>query len=282
MRTMISFCVILFTFLLEIPLLLASEIHCETDMDNPIPFGSDVSVTCESKVEELIGLSIKRPGPSKIYNVKMLPSSTRLKMIKQTKNSYAVKISESHPKNDSGKWQFDAIYKTDDGFSHVKEILLDLQVVNPEHLNFYSQKPGYETQILAPIKTNPQPKLGDICLKLDGTEVNLTTKNVVQTKAFHFDLTLVFKVESQWIEKDGQLKIGKSRTIPITLYDLSYEELYERAKFKKLMIGVGVVIGLILCVMFYVCTVRHRGSGLISTSSKLVFWFRNRFADIEN
>ena len=78
---MISFCVILFTFLLEIPLLLASEIHCETDMDNPIPFGSDVSVTCESKVEELIGLSIKRPGPSKNYNVKMLPSSTRLKMI---------------------------------------------------------------------------------------------------------------------------------------------------------------------------------------------------------
>ena len=281
MRTMISICVILFTFLLEIPLLLASEIHCETDMDNPIPFGSDVTVTCESKVEELIGLSIKRPGPSKNYNVKMLPSSTRLKMINSTNNSYVVKISESNFQ-DIGKWEFDAIYKTGDGFSHVKNVFLDLQVVNPEHLNFYSQKPGYETQIHASVKTNPKPKLEEISLKLDGTEVNLTTKNVVQTKAFRFDLTLVFKVESQWIEKEGQLSIGKSRTFPVTLYDLSYEELYERAKFKKLMISVGVVIGLILCVMCYVCTVRHRGSGLISTSSKLVFWFRNRFADIEN
>ena len=281
MRTMISVCVILFALVLEIPLLLASKIHCKTDMDNPIPFGSDVTVTCESKVEDLIGLSIKRPGPSKIYNVKMLPSSTRLKMINSTNKLYAVKISESNFQ-DSGKWQFDAFYKTDERCCDVKVIFLDLQVVNPEQLIFYSQKPGYETEIHALIKTNPQPKLEEISLKLGGTQVNLTTKNVVQTKAFHFDLMLVFKVESQWIGKEGQLNIGKSRTFSITLYDLSFEELYERAKFKKLMIGVGVVIGLILCVMCYVCTVRHRGSGLISTSSKLVFWFRNRFADIEH
>ena len=142
---------------------------------------------------------------------------------------------------------------------------------------FFSLDPGYSTSITLSFKANPQPE--NVSLRF-GQEVNLTSHNMTKTKDFQFDLTLQFDLTEDMIEEDVTLELGQS-SIGITLYDLSREELYERGKFKKVMIGVGVVIGLILCVMFYIFTVRHRGSGLISTSSKIVFWFRNRFADID-
>ena len=142
---------------------------------------------------------------------------------------------------------------------------------------FFSLSPGYSTSITLSFKANPQPQL--VSLRFGEKQVNLI-KNVTKTKDFQFDLTLEFFLNQDMIEEDGTLQLDQS-SIGITLYDLSKEDLYERAQFKKSMIGVGVVIGLILCVMFYIFTVRHRGSGLISTSSKIVFWFRNRFADID-
>ena len=142
---------------------------------------------------------------------------------------------------------------------------------------FFSLSPGYSTSIALSFKANPKPE--HVSLRF-GQEVNLTSHNVTLNKDFQYDLTLEFDLTEDMIEEDGTLELDQS-SIGITLYDLSKEDLYERAQFKKSMIGVGVAIGLILCVMFYIFTVRHRGSGLISTSSKIVFWFRNRFADID-
>ena len=77
-------------------------------------------------------------------------------------------------------------------------------------------------------KANPMPK--DIHLTMDGKPVNLTKKKIVETQEYHYTLTLEFMLQSDWIESEGKLTLGKSE-IPIILYDLSEEELFERAKF---------------------------------------------------
>ena len=88
-------------------------------------------------------------------------------------------------------------------------------------------------------------------------------------------------MKAEWEDQIGKLTIGQSETEDITLYALSKKQMFERRKFKKVVIGVGVVVGLIIFVMIYIFTIRHRGSGLISTSSKIVYWCTHRFQPID-
>ena len=359
----------------------ATEIQCETDLKNPVTFGSDVTVTCTSKVQEIRGLAIIRPK-STTLRFHFLPPNERLQAKSHSSHSYVFVILNT-TFQDSGNWELD-IATTDGINSKVKEVPLDLEIVkhpsrvhfedtrNPIIVNlgheseqtialgciaedtypeptfewflddqqldlatknhkieeienetfkssiditvkrtkekdvtcqvyhslqqkmnvstvidphfypydvqptkFYSLKPNCSNQIEFRFQASHQSE--NVALIYGKETVNLTINNVTKIQGFNFKLALGFVFDYEWIGKEGQLKIGKS-SIGITLYDLSEEELYTRANFKKTMIGVGVVIGFILCVMLYIFTVRHRGSGLISTSSKIVFWYKNRFS----
>ena len=134
---------IIIFLILRISFLTATEIQCETDLKNPVTFGSDVTVTCTSKVQEIRDLLIRRPSSTLKVPFRVLPDfpQKRLRVKLKSNQSYVFVILNT-TFQDSGNWQLyitTSEGRTSDGIvSNVKDIPLFLKIVkhpneSPDH-----------------------------------------------------------------------------------------------------------------------------------------------------
>ena len=210
------------------------------------------------------------------------------KKIQKYKNSYKStwRSSLSRGDTDTKNLTCKVLYNNDIEDSDITTVVeAQFSPYNFRPKKFYSMTAGITKTISITFRANPMPKLDEITWRIGQEVLNVSnpmiTINQTQIKKQQFQVTFSFLMKAEWEDKTGLLTIGQSKTEDITLYALSQEELLKRKKFQKVVTAVGVVVGLVLSVMIYIFVVRHRGSGLISTSSKIVYWCRHRFQPID-
>ena len=138
---------IIIFLILRISFLQATEIQCETDLKNPVTFGSDVTVTCTSKVQEIRELLIRRPSSTLEVPFRVLPDfpQERLQVKLKSNQSYVFVILNT-TFQDSGNWELyisTSEGRTSDGIvSNVKDIPLFLKIVkHPSKVHFEDENP---------------------------------------------------------------------------------------------------------------------------------------------